>query len=137
MDRIGSPSGQAPARDDLITLVCAWHREIERKLRYSRFRGVRRPGFIDFPPRQCMQIKSQSCLGEAALNSLLGEMWPVVGLGEMGQPDGRRPGRSPDRLRKQLSAASVREVTRVRENSALKALGIGTPAKHRLVMVRL
>ena len=84
-----------------------------------------------------MQIKPHSCLGEAALNSLLGEVWPIVGLGEMGQPDGRRSGRSPDRLREQFGATSVREVTRVRENAALQMLGIWTPAKHSLIMVRL
>ncbi len=40
-----------------IAGVRAGIREIERELRDSRFRGMRRPRFIDFSPRQRVQIE--------------------------------------------------------------------------------
>ena len=83
-----------------------------------------------------MQIEPQSGPRETALNRLLGELWPVVGLGEMGQPDGRRLGRSPNCLHEELGAAGIGKVTRVRQNPSLQPLGIWTPAEHRLIMVR-
>ncbi len=70
------------------------------------------------------------------MNRLLGEVRPVVGLGEMRQPDGRRLSRSPDGPCQQVGAPGVREVTRVRQDAALEALRIWTATKHRLVMVR-
>ena len=134
------PNARDPIKPDsarrlLGSRVRAEIREIERELRHSRFRGIRRPGFTHFAAAAMCADRAAFPPGPAALNSLLGELWAVVGLGEMGQPDGRRPGRSLDRLRNSRRSRRSRGDPSQRECGAA-GVGIGTSAKHRLVMVR-
>jgi hypothetical protein len=83
-----------------------------------------------------VQIEPYAHLGQPTLDRLLGEMRPVVGLGEMRQPDGRRLGRALYGSCQQVGAPGVREVTRVRQDAAAEVLRIWTSTKHRLIMVR-